>query len=270
MVRFYTLVKKIPVIRRLFDRGMPAKGDPSDLPRRIFLFWDTGYDEAPELCQACIDSWRDQNPGWQVEVLDSGAITGILDRTEFPADMKPAAFADMLRVHLLAQHGGVWADATVYCTRPLDDWLPMLFNQSELFFFSRPGKDRIVSSWFIAARAGSPAMAALRKTCDRYWVGRKKQPLNYFWLHSIIEYLTLRPGAFRRAFTSMPLIGAEMCHRVQQEHRDGELSAIGCDQLLHAPMQKLTYRQGIERAEIEALYAAARSESAGSRRVTNT
>lgn len=264
MLRLYPLAKKIPGLRRMLDRAIPMVGDPGDLPRRIFLFWDAGYEAAPELCRACIDSWREHNPGWQVEVLDSNSIADILDRAQFPDEMKPAAFADMLRVHLLARHGGVWADATVLCTRPLDDWLPMLFNQCEVFFFSLPKEDRLVSSWFIAARAGSPAMAALRAACDRYWTGRRKQPLNYLWFHALIEYLALQPGPLRRAFASMPQIGASMCHRVQRAHREGTLAAIGRDQLLHAPMQKLTYRQGIERAEIEALYAAARSGAAAS------
>ena len=29
----------------------------------------------------------------------------------------------MIRLELLAEHGGVWADATMLCLRPLDSWI---------------------------------------------------------------------------------------------------------------------------------------------------
>jgi hypothetical protein len=37
--------------------------------------------------------------------------------------IKEQAKSDIIRLHLLAQHGGVWADATVLCLQPLDHWL---------------------------------------------------------------------------------------------------------------------------------------------------
>ena len=62
--------------------------------------------------------------------------------------------ADLARLDLLARHGGVWADATCFCVRPLDDWLlPCL--PSGFFAFDRPGPDRLLSTWFLAAQPGN-------------------------------------------------------------------------------------------------------------------
>jgi hypothetical protein len=67
------------------------------------------------------------------------------------ATLSPQHRSGLLRLDLLAHHGGVWADATCFCMRPLDDWLPPNTG-SGFFAFRRPGPDRILSSWFLAAQ----------------------------------------------------------------------------------------------------------------------
>jgi hypothetical protein len=62
----------------------------------------------------------------------------------------------------------VWADATTFCRRPLDGWL-----WSELgggfFAFTAPGRDRLISTWFLASSPGGPLIRALDAAVVRYW-----------------------------------------------------------------------------------------------------
>ncbi len=55
---------------------------------------------------------------------------------------------------MLAKHGGVWADATLLCSKPLDDWLPEYYTTG-FFAFRNPGKDRMLSNWFMASDPGN-------------------------------------------------------------------------------------------------------------------
>jgi hypothetical protein len=76
--------------------------------------------------------------------------------------------ADLLRLDLLAHHGGVWVDATSFCMRPLDDWLPANMD-SGFFAFHQPGPDRIISNWFLAAVPGNVLVSRLFALMAAHW-----------------------------------------------------------------------------------------------------
>ena len=52
---------------------------------------------------------------------------GIISRTHF---------SDLLRLCILAEHGGLWLDATFYCAHPIDEYVEL-----PLFSIKRPGYD---------------------------------------------------------------------------------------------------------------------------------
>lgn len=115
-----------------------------DLPKIIWMLWLQGWDHAPRIVQACRRSWEVTNAGWTIRCLDRLSAAAFMDCGETHASLAdpglpPEACSDRVRMALLAQHGGVWADATVYCLRPLDDWL---FNvlESGFFAFDRPAR----------------------------------------------------------------------------------------------------------------------------------
>ena len=107
------------------------------------------------------------NPKWDVMALDEDSVRDHCP--EKPVDdqiwqsLGRAHQSDLLRTQLLIEHGGVWMDPTVYCVRPLDDWLPQQMAGG-VFVFQKPGRDRLISNWFIAAE---PNNLLLRKLIDR-------------------------------------------------------------------------------------------------------
>lgn len=123
----------------------------------IWMFWDKGRDAAPEVVKLCIDSWIARNPTWRVIVLDDATVSQYADierELGLPREALPIQkFAVMLRLSLLANHGGVWADSTTYCMKPLDEWLPPHLATG-FFAFSNAAPDRLLSNWFLAARKG--------------------------------------------------------------------------------------------------------------------
>ena len=89
--------------------------DPSDFPKTIWMFWMQGEDNAPELVQQCIRTWRVHNPDWNVVVLDEESMNAHVDLPPFlrsRSDLSTQTISDILRLKLLAEHGGVWVDAT--------------------------------------------------------------------------------------------------------------------------------------------------------------
>ena len=148
---------------------------PKDLSRIIWFCWLQGLDEAPILVQKCYQSWVSRNPGWEVRLLDQDAVND-LTLIEFESGNLTALSytqrTDLIRLKLLARYGGVWVDATCFCQQALDEWLPL--NQaSEFFAFSKPGRDRLISTWFMAATNDSQLPGLFYDALLGYWGGHR-------------------------------------------------------------------------------------------------
>lgn len=186
---------------------VPA-GSPHPIPKRIWLLWQQGWDNAPELVRRCAETWQQRNPGWEVVLLDQHTLplfcAGYAER--MPAGLSRQAHSDMVRTMLLAEHGGVWTDATCFCVRPLDDWLPYA-AQSGFFMFHRPRPYRIVESWFIAAAKDSPVIHGLLDLFIQYFRLFPK-PHHYFWMVYLLEHLFRIDPTSRAIWDKTPKLSA--------------------------------------------------------------
>jgi hypothetical protein len=132
------------------------------LPRTIWFLWFQGLEEAPSVVTRCYRSWVVNNPGWNVVLLDNSNLGSheLADLTsEQFASLAPAHRSDLIRLELLARHGGVWADATCYCTVPLDSWLPE--RRAE---WAPP-----MANWFLAASPSNALIVGLQDMLLPYW-----------------------------------------------------------------------------------------------------
>jgi hypothetical protein len=138
----------------------PPAARKAPVPRRIWLYWGQGWDAAPDICRLCLDSWRRWNPRHEIRALDGAGAEALVgpfgfDRSAFPERVR----SNLLRLRLLSRFGGVWADATLFCTAPLDAWLPLLTQQTGSFLFAVPEAEKQIATWFLAGNGGSPLLA---------------------------------------------------------------------------------------------------------------
>ena len=143
--------------------------------RIIWIAWHQGLAYAPPLVKVCIQSWVDLNPDWVVNLVVqnewskwlSGDALSSFSRLKI---QNPAHQADWLRLQLLSQYGGVWADSTALCRQSLSSWLPE-YAGSGFFAFQNPGPDRIISNWFLMAASSHPLVT--------HWIDKYEQCLSY-------------------------------------------------------------------------------------------
>jgi len=138
--------------------------------RRVWFLWLQGLHDAPEVVRRCYSTWITRNPTWEVVPLDNENLPLWVDDTvlQLASSLTPAAYSDIIRLDLLARRGGVWADATCWCNSSLESWLPE-YTDSGFFAFRNPGRDRLLSSWFLASRKDNPLVVALRNALLSYW-----------------------------------------------------------------------------------------------------
>jgi hypothetical protein len=160
-----------------------------------------------------------------------------------------ASLSDILRILLLREFGGVWIDATLYCNRPLDEWLSGVMSEG-FFAFAAPGPDRLLSSWFLSAAADNYLISGwCRRTVD-YWSARADTN-DYFWFHHLFGEMCESDHRAMEEWTRVPKVSADGPHALQL----GGLMHRQCDPSVMesidwaTPVFKLTHRlpeKGIE------------------------
>ncbi|UXZ04975.1 capsular polysaccharide synthesis protein [Moraxella nasicaprae] len=106
----------------------------------IWQYWGQGIDDnLPDIVKMCFKSVDKHKGDFIVIRLDDNNLNDYLELPAFinqkrkNPEFKPAFFADLLRLALLYHYGGVWLDATILLTAPIDE---MLLEQ-DFFMFSR-------------------------------------------------------------------------------------------------------------------------------------
>lgn len=92
-----------------------AEGTTTSIPKRIFQYWDE--EEIPPAVLGVMESWRSV-PAWQYQCLDRrgamdwlGSTFGVDHARAFKLANHAAEESDFLRLCLLYEHGGIYADA---------------------------------------------------------------------------------------------------------------------------------------------------------------
>lgn len=137
------------------------------IPRRVWTFWnDTEGGGIPDLVQKCIAGWKTRaGTGTSIVVVTPGTISRYIS-AEVPDTfgiLSNAMKADWVRCALLAEHGGVWMDASVILTRSLDEsfFRPEWTNGAEYvgFYIKAFTEDKfekkspVIENWIMACPA---------------------------------------------------------------------------------------------------------------------
>lgn len=219
------------------------------LPKVVWMLWLQGWREAPEIVRACRRSWEALNPGWIVAPLSEktalhalrgskviGAISG--------KGLQPEALSDCIRIELLKRYGGVWADATTYCLKPLHHWLPENM-EADFFAFANPGPDRMISSWFLAATMHSRIISIWSEVVERYWSERTERD-GYFWFHNLFADCYRNNEEFQALLDRTPKVPADGPHYYVPQDQKLLLPLTDADRELidagSVPLLKLLFR----------------------------
>lgn len=176
-----------------------------------------GLENAPQLVKSCCASWIHHNPDWEFRCLDAtnvGQFIPLGDEFDLTRqEITAASISDIVRVLLLHEYGGVWVDATLYCNRPLDEWLPPLLEE-DFFAFRGVSEDRKIASWFLAAReAGHYLVSRWKEEVLRYWKDRTRAD-EYFWFHHAFGSLLDADPCAEKIWSRVPNLSGLPPHAV--------------------------------------------------------
>ncbi len=160
----------------------------------IWTCWFQGLEAAPPIVKICYQSIVKNNPNKTVILVTSDNLSKYVNFPDFiikkwsDGKITYTHMTDLLRLELLTKYGGMWVDATVFCS---SQNIPNYFFDSDLFFYQclKPGRDghaSYISSWLISAKSNNKILLATKELCYEYW---KSQDflLDYYLLHDFVS-----------------------------------------------------------------------------------
>lgn len=182
----------------------------TDLPKIIWLLWLQGIDNAPELVKRVIKTWRDNNPEWDVRVLTKETLSDYIstDHLDLP-NMTSQAASDIIRLRLMYNHGGVWADATMACLQPLDNWVYEAIEPAGFWMYHGRDRGRGPASWFMISKKQSLLAERWIKKTDEFW-SKKPIKFEYCWMDILFAQIAKTDKEFCDTWGKVPYLYCEL------------------------------------------------------------
>ena len=185
--------------------------------KRIFIFWDQGFVNAPLIIKKCLISWKINNPDWNIIELNNTNLKDYIDLEKEIKNFKTksiskASLSDIIRILILEKYGGIWCDATTLCTQSISSFIKNI--KEDFFAFSFKNKnDRLISSWFLYAKPNSYIIKKWKEKTIFYinnlnniggpikdtfnlWKNDKYENKHYFWFHYLFTDLYCKDVKF--------------------------------------------------------------------------
>tara|TARA_B100001093_G_C26650548_1_gene937284 strand:+ start:146 stop:1006 length:861 start_codon:yes stop_codon:yes gene_type:complete len=190
--------------------------------KNIFLLWLQGWDKAPWLQNEVLKSWEINNPDWNIHLIDFKNLKNYVNDIDYIYDankkISPQAKSDIIRLSLLKNYGGVWADSTLLCMQPLDHWINEATKPNGIWMYHGHGaqldSNLGPSSWFIISEKNSYIINKWKKVSDNYWLKLNKAK-DYFWMDLLFKELLIKDNKFKSEWLKTPFL---YCEEVGSSH----------------------------------------------------
>lgn len=169
---------------------------PHNTSNKIWICWLQGMEYAPEIVQKCYESVKKNLQSREIILITEKNMDEYVNLPNYIIDkwkkniITNTHLTDLLRLELLIKYGGMWLDATVFCSS-CENEIPNYFFDADLFFFQnlKPGRDGkciYISSWLISAKTNNKILMATRDLLYNYW--KTSNSMNdYFLMHVFIS-----------------------------------------------------------------------------------
>jgi len=206
----YFARKYMPSVNRLTQKQITVEN-----PETIWQFWDNPVGQTtPDIVNASIRTVEKFKGNFKHKVLNNSTIGDYSDLPGYVFDrlkngkMIYAHFADLLRLNLLKNHGGVWMDATLYMT----DFIPKYIIDSDFFVFLTGNLTHysysFMQNFFIRAKKGSFLCEAWEQMGVEYWK-KEYRAIDYFQHQIMFKTLVFKHPPAQKLFAEMPYVNED-------------------------------------------------------------
>ena len=190
--------------------------EPNRFPNKIWYYWSSGMENAPSIALNCYKSIKKYIPDMEIIKIDKHNISKYIKLPAYILKkykigiISEAHFADIVRIFLLREHGGLWIDCTTYLTGRI----PRGILESEFFApaIVEKGnekftlKDRIIygvfANFFIwAKRPHNYVIECMTDFLSEYW--KDKNWCDYLFFYEFTAVAMEEDGKFYKQVVDM-------------------------------------------------------------------
>lgn len=182
----------------------------------IWFYWMQGEKNMPPIPKLCLNSLRKYANGHPVIFLDADNVNQYvnipfeIEKAYQTGKLKQAHYADIIRIMLLAQHGGLWMDATLLVTRDL----PETIFQTPFYSIKTKEFGYFVSRcrWSVFCLAGWKHNILFEKLseCFTAYFKQKDVMIDYFMFDQLIDMLYNEHNEIRKMIDQVPCSNPEV------------------------------------------------------------
>lgn len=177
----------------------------------IWICWWLGIDIAPALVKQCVKSIIKSAGEHPVHLITKNSYEKYLSIPEYmlqkvqKKQMGFAHLADYIRVSLLEQYGGLWMDATLFCT----DTIPEEYFDIPFFTLKSAWRESRYLSHFqwvtfcLGGWKGSVWYSFMREAFEAYW-SKEEYAIDYLFFDALIFLARKNIPAIARLIESVP------------------------------------------------------------------
>lgn len=242
--------------------AVPKK--PELVGKRIFWqYWHQGVNSTTsKIVVECRRSVEKYSGNYEVILLTSKTVWDYIELPHFVFEklgkdkFNLAKLSNLIRLNLLSAYGGVWLDATLYLTAPIDNRLLNLdffaFQRSKtpppdarifqkfdpLYFSWDPNFLAGMLSSFMIAKPGNKIIADLLSILLEYW--KKEKKTGHYYFFQICFNRMVQHDEWKNL--NCEIVGDTDCHRLQVVSHVKFDRNIFEEIKLKSSIHKLTYR----------------------------
>ncbi len=238
--------QELDVVIQSYRTELPeAKNGP--IPPIVWIYWWDGFDNAPPLVKACVRSTIRNRGPLEVRLIDKNNLCRYISMPEHllkkqeEGKLGKAHFSDVARMKLLAQYGGYWMDATLFCSRPIPaaelSAYPF-YTCKKLWNGSTPSHG-MWSGWMFGGVPGYRFFRFMADALTAYWSAHEKA-IDYLMMDYLFQIACSEFQELKDAIDSLPpqnLARDELMARINEAYT---ASFFENDSFVY----KLSYRYG--------------------------
>jgi len=140
--------------------------------KTIWILSLNGWKNMDWCRKKVVESWKKLNSEWDVILLDENNYKKYVN-VECLNDSKKKisnqSKENIIKLNILAKHGGIWADNNVLCMMPVDNWIYEALEPTGFWMYHQDNFGSGIAPWFIVTIRQSYIIELWKKSCDSYW-----------------------------------------------------------------------------------------------------
>ncbi|MCL2843979.1 MAG: capsular polysaccharide synthesis protein [Chitinivibrionia bacterium] len=242
--------------------AVPKK--PELVGKKIFWqYWHQGVNEnTSKMVVECLNSVKKHCDDYEIILLTDKIVW---DYVELPAfvfekfgknGFSFAKLANLVRLYLLSAYGGVWLDATIYLTKPIDEKMlnedffafqrskipppdaDVFIKADPLYFSWKPTFQAGMLNSFMIAKPNNKIVVDLLSILLEYW--KKEKKMGHYFFFQILFNRMMENSEWKDL--NCEIIGDTDCHRLQMKALEIFDQKVFDEIKAKSNIHKLTYR----------------------------